>query len=315
MKGLELSEKYFTEVGAPMIAAKFPEYRDKIAAGLVGDGSECFGFDDEISRDHDWGPSFCLWLTQQDYETIGQALQAEVDALPKDFEGVSSRTESAWGGGRTGVFEIGQFYKRFIGLDHPPTTLLEWRAVPEANLAITTNGKIFVDPLGDFTTFRKKLKDFYPEDVRLKKIASRCMTIAQAGQYNYLRCVKREEYVAAQWAETKFITDTISLGFLLNKQYRPFFKWMHRALKDLPVLGSDLHQGLANLVSIHEDNLEGSLYDQKNQLMEAISQLLIEELRRQGLSDSPSNFLLDHGPIVQSKIQYSQIRGIDVWAE
>jgi hypothetical protein len=49
--------------------------------------------------------------------------------------------------------------------------------------------------------------------------------------------------------------------------------------------------------------------------MEQISQLIIEEFRKEGLSDSQSDFLLDHGPIIQSKIQDPQIRGIDVWAE
>ena len=59
----------------------------------------------------------------------------------------------------------------------------------------------------------------------------------------------------------------------------------------------------------------GSIYDKKARIMEGISQSIIEELRREGLSNSSSDFLLDHGPIVQSKIQDPQIRGIDVWAE
>jgi len=315
MKGLELSERYFTEIGAPMIGERFPDHKHRIAAGLVGDGSECFGFDDELSKDHDWGASFCLWLNSQDFQAIGAALQAEVDKLPTDFAGVGAKNESAWCGGRTGVFEIGQFYRRFIGFDHVPETLLEWRAVPEGNLAVATNGKVFADPLGEFSAFRDRLKEFYPEDIRLKKMASRCMTIAQAGQYNYMRCIKREEYVAAQWAETKFISDTISMIFLLNKQYRPFFKWMHRAMNDLPVLGENCYVQLGEMVTIHEDDLSQTMGQKKCIIMEEISQLIIQELRREGLSDSPSNFLLDHGPIVQSKIQDPQIRGIDVWAE
>lgn len=308
MKGLELCERYFAEVGAPMINEKFSGFENSIAAGLVGDGSESFGFDDEFSRDHDWGPSFCLWLTKPDFEAIGSDLQVEVDRLPKEFGAYSARNESAWGSGRFGVFEIGQFYRKFIGLDRPPESLLEWRNIPEINLAAATNGKIFIDNLGEFTSFRNNLKEFYPKDVRLKKIASRCMTIAQSGQYNYPRCVKREEYVAAQWAETKFITDTISLVFLLNKQYRPFYKWMHKAMKPLPILGDQIHQLVTDLVATHD-------YELKVSLIEETSQVLIEQLRQEGLSDSESNFLLDHGPIVQSKIKDSLLRRIDVWTE
>ena len=71
MKGLELAEKYYEAVGKEMLLTKYPEYFERMAIGLVGQGSECFGFDDEISTDHDFGPAFCIWLNQQDFQTIG----------------------------------------------------------------------------------------------------------------------------------------------------------------------------------------------------------------------------------------------------
>jgi hypothetical protein len=71
MQGLEIAEKYFWKYGAPLIDQKFNQYKGRIAAGLVGDGSDCYGFDDEISQDHDWGPGFCLWLNKTDYAAIG----------------------------------------------------------------------------------------------------------------------------------------------------------------------------------------------------------------------------------------------------
>ena len=62
MKGLEIAYKFYEEYGREMIHTMFPQYENKIAAGLVGEGSECFGFDDYISRDHDFDPGFCLWI-------------------------------------------------------------------------------------------------------------------------------------------------------------------------------------------------------------------------------------------------------------
>ena len=56
MNGMELAERYYETYGRPMLHEKYPEYETRIAVGLVGEGSECFGFDDRISRDHDFGP-------------------------------------------------------------------------------------------------------------------------------------------------------------------------------------------------------------------------------------------------------------------
>jgi hypothetical protein len=306
MKGLELAEKYYEAVGVPLIQGKFPSHADRIAAGLVGDGSECFGFDDEISRDHDWGPGFCLWLVEEDYRMIGHALNIELSKLPREFDGYAPRMTSDWGKDRIGAFEISQFYAKFIGAACLPRNLMDWLYMPENSLAACTNGKVFYDPCGEFTQWREMFLRYYPEDVRLKKMASRCMTIAQSGQYNFKRSIQRREFFAARYAEIKFCSDVISLIFLINKKYTPFYKWMHRALRSLPVAGEVMHGKINDLVL-------STNYDEKINIIEGICGTIIEVLKKQGLSDSTSDFLLDHGPQVQSKIKDRALRERNVW--
>jgi len=70
-----------------------------------------------------------------------------------------------------------EFYKRFIGFNHVPDGLREWQAIPEENLAAATNGK-FSWTRRRVHCFQRAIEEIYPEDLRLKKIASRCMTMA-----------------------------------------------------------------------------------------------------------------------------------------
>jgi hypothetical protein len=322
MKGLDLAQRYYEEVGHPLVAECFPAYQERIAAGLVGEGSECFGFDDELSRDHDWGPAFCLWLTAADYTEIGAELQAHYDALPGEFAGFPRRVESPHAGKRTGVFEITDFYRRFVRYDHVPVTLAEWRAPPETYLATATNGRVFVDPLGEFTAFREGLLAFYPRDVLLKKVAARCATAGQAGQYNYGRCVARGELVAAHVALDRFIEAVVSLVYLLNKRYRPFYKWMHRGMRDLPVLGRECHQALEELCREAGPVASGpgapagpSVFARRRRIIEETSALVVAHLTIEGLSDSTSDFLLDHAYAVQAKVENEPLRGLPVMVE
>jgi hypothetical protein len=284
-----------------MIRDRFAPFADRIAAGMVGPGSECFGFDDEISRDHDWGPGFCLWLPEEAYADIGGELEEAYRELPSEFEGHGPRVASPGEEHRVGVSTVTGFYRRYTGLDHPPADLREWMNLPDQMLATCTNGRVFRDPAGRFTEWRNRLRRYYPEDVRLKKIASRCITIAQSGQYNLARSLRRGEVFAARYAETQFCADVISLAFLLNRRYPPFYKWLHRAVKKLPLLGGEIHGLIGDILS-EKDGLH------TRDLIERTCALLIGEMRRQDLTDSHSGFLLDHATRVHERISDPALR-------
>ena len=307
MKGMELARLYYEEVCKPVVEKEAGELTGRTAVGLVGEGSECYGYDDEISRDHDFGPSCCFWLTKEDYRIYGGKLREILDSLPKSFMSFPALKMSEWGGGRRGVLNTESFYRKFTGKENGPETLDEWRMIPETNLSIVTNGSVFSDPLGEFTKIRNRLLEYYPEDIRLDKIASRCMKIAQSGQYNLGRCLKRGEFVAARIAEAEFINESIYMIYLLNKKYMPFYKWMHKDMQFLPILGKEVHNLLNNLISIQNS--------EKPETAEKICGLIINELKMQGISENKSDFLLDHGPDIQRKISDESLRNSNPWID
>lgn len=322
MKGLELSEEYYNFYGKSMIHEKFPLYEKRIAVGLVGQGSECLGFDDDLSCDHDFGPSFCMWLSKEDFKEIGIQLAYEYEQLPKDFAGVQGRVESTHGGGRVGVHEITNFYYSIIGRDDAPKSNMEWLFIPESRLSVVTNGKVFRDDLGEFSKIRNELLSYYPEDVRIKKIVARAATMAQAGQYNYARCMRRGETVAAHMALSEFTKNTISMVYLLNKRYTPFYKWMHHGMRNLPILGQ-VSQLLTNLCemdsqkAVWENNefstpLSLNLFDKNVEIIEEICRLVVVELSRQNLSDGNDVFLECHTMEMMKRIKDKQIKALQV---
>jgi len=67
MKRFELSERFFREIGFPTIEQRLPRCIPRLAVG-VSEGSQAHKNDDEVSRDHDWGPGFTVWLAKDDFK-------------------------------------------------------------------------------------------------------------------------------------------------------------------------------------------------------------------------------------------------------
>lgn len=300
MKGLKLAEEFYNEYGKPMIEREFPQYKDRIAVGLVGHGSECFGFDDEISQDHDFDAGFCIWVTEGDEREYGFKLFRAYSKLPKEYKGVKINDTSLFGNEFKGVRSIRDFYSFYTGSGDIPKTLEEWLSIPDFYLAEATNGKVFCDPLGEFSRIREGLKN-RPEDVRLKKLASAVFLMAQSGQYNYARCFSHGEKGASAMALSKFVENTAHAVYLLNNAYMPYYKWMFRGMKNLPLLSE---------LSSESETLLSSPYDfERNKiLIEKISASVAEEIRRQGLSDRTDDYLEPYAYCIKNKIKDAVLR-------
>ena len=305
MKGLELAEKYYNTHGRKMLQSKFPHLADQMATGLVGYGSECLGFDDELSMDHDYGPSFCVWLPREIYKQYGAQMQAAYEELPQEFMGYSGRVSQEQGRGRVGVLCLEDFYLGILGRDTVPETEQEWLALSEENLATATNGKVFEDHLGKFSSVRNGLLQYYPKAVWIRRLVQALAKAAQAGQYNYARAMKRGERIAAELSLTEFIQESMQAVYLLNRKYAPFYKWMHRGLQELATC-SEVGDMLNLLYQIPDPAKawEGVgagdyLYhlntdDGRVLIIEAVCSVIVQELNAQGLSDLQDNFLQNH---------------------
>lgn len=349
VSGLKLARAFWTQMGKPMIAAKYPQYTGRIAAGLVGHGSECYGFDDAYSQDHDFGPRFCLWLTDEDYAAIGEQLEADYEALPRKFSvdaqgrvtfeaharsDASGAFPSAGAGSpvtpraqganrRDGVFRIGDFFESITGYRTAPaqTAPHEWLMLQESTLAAATNGEVFADPTGLFSKTRQGFKNM-PDDVRLALISKRLGMIAQAGQYNLPRSLKRGDGAAAWLSIHEFVQATASLVFLVNVPmvvgYMPYYKWQFAALRKLSgsmfALLPNVGEQLETVMRLSSAACYGGAgfgeggkgaapaIKKINDIVEQIAADIVRELKREHLTTSGETFLEWQRPYVEDHI-------------
>ena len=85
MNGMDLCEAFYRECAGPIIEAQFPNLR--CSAGLLGFGSDVLGYDDDISRDHLWGPRLYVFPEACTPEKKDALYAALVRGLPRTFLG------------------------------------------------------------------------------------------------------------------------------------------------------------------------------------------------------------------------------------
>ena len=311
MNGLELSERFYRECVRPMLSEQFSDLLPQLAIGLFGSGSECYGFDDAVSTDHDFEPGVCILLPGEDAVDRQAAFRLEraYAKLPKEFLGFRRSAIAPVGGARHGVLRTAEVFSDKVGAPDGILTLQQWLTVPAHALSEATNGKLFFDGLGEVTRIREGLSR-YPEDVRRKKLAGHLLLMAQAGQYNYTRCLKHGETGAAQLAVTEFVRHMMSAAFLLNSVYEPYYKWSFRAMRALPRLSLLAETAEYLLTTDNEPEIAETKYD----MIEDAAADVIDALQEQELTKAICGDLEKHAYSVNDSIADGEIRNLHILA-
>jgi hypothetical protein len=229
-----ISRDYFQEIVLPVLQRDFPAETAQTAFGMFGYGSEVLGMDDEYSRDHHWGIRINALMPDDLYLARHTAMMALVGAqLPQTWRGHPLQE----GYSKTGGLEIASLeghLLRTIGIDHSPQNNLEWLHIPEEDITHVLGGEVWHDPLGKFSAIRATLNAYYPEPVRLRRLAHWCRYYSGMGAYALKRAILRENDYYANITFTRAIRLGVQLAFLLDKHYFPYDKWTFAYFQKLP---------------------------------------------------------------------------------
>ena len=300
MHVIDLCERFFREYGAGIIRG----YEDCVSAGLVGNGSECFGFDDEISLDHDVSADFCLWVDDGVYREVAPVLEERLLLLPGRYMGLERTVRKTASEKRRGVFSCGEFYRSLIGCDTLPKTPAEWLRIPDYALAAASNGRVFTATATDFTYMRNMIINGIPTDVWTKKLSRAVIMAAQYGQYNYSRCIKHGEPGAVRLAIDGFCQNVAYSVFYLNRRHPPFYKWLFRGMRQLES-GAPIASELETLL-VTIDPQECAA------MIEKISSHLLRLLKDAGYTYGSGNYLEPHAYRIAQKIRDRELSAMHI---
>jgi hypothetical protein len=236
----DVSRRFFREIVHPVLEREFPEETARTAFGLFGYGSEAYGMDDEVSRDHHWGLRVDALMPGELLRGRRDGMLAAVAAsLPASFEGYPLR-EGHVAGAALAPDSLEAFLSRTIGRENLPVTHADWLSVPEEDILHVINGEVWHDPAGRFTAVRRAFQEYYPEPVRLRRIAHWCRYFSGMGTYALQRALIRDNEFYAVTAFGKAIRWGIQLAFLLDRRYFPYDKWLLTYFRRLPRLSVSL---------------------------------------------------------------------------
>ena len=311
MRGFDLSERFFREVGLPIIERTIPTCVPRLAVG-VGGGSQAHKNDDEVSRDHAWGPGFTVWLAQDDFDEYGKPLQELLDTLPREYEGFRWDKPPA----RTcGVIEIGRYIESVVGFSEPPRSSKAWLRIPEPYLFELTPGRLYQDGPGIVSArFRGFSK--YPDDVWKQRLGACLSWCWEWGRKHLVRAEARGDHVSACCYWTRFAEYAMKVGFLLSERYAPYHKWLWREFGKLgPVV-----EGVTPLLEEGFEKGHGG-----RELVESIEGIYMELLQQRGFSAMEEadtsrlaysdNELLGYARSVRSTIRSPEVRELHLREE
>jgi hypothetical protein len=274
---IDISRDFFNEHVLPVLQREFPAQTQHMTLGVFGYGSEVLRLDDEYSRDHHWGLRINALLPEAMYREHADALLRTLAAhLPARYQGHSLREGyTKWAG--LELTSLESYLQRTIGLTHAPQTYADWLSIPEEDIIHIVAGEIWHDPAGRFSAVRNTLQGYYPEPVRLRRLAHWCRFFSGMGTYALRRAILRDN---AFYAVTRF-ANAIRLGmqmaFLLDKQYFPYDKWLYHFFTRLPRMGPRMQPLVDEAVQL------ATPWQRKLELLDALSDIFDEVMVADGI--------------------------------
>jgi hypothetical protein len=294
---IDISHEFFDQIVKPILAENFPEETVQTAFGVFGYGSEVLRLDDQYSSDHHWGLRINALMPDRLFKHKSEEIIQVVEAnLPDTFQGHSLR-EGLVGIRGLAIGSLEQYLIQTIGLDHPPETYQEWLNVPEEDITHIINGEIWYDPAGQFSAIRQALNNYYPEPVRLRRIAHWCRYFSGMGSYALKRAILRANEYYATIAFSKALRWGVQLAFMLDKTYYPYDKWTMVYFKQLPRLADPLHPLVDEAVK------QSTSWERKHELLDHMADIFDQTMVTDGIikphpkfASSPSSGyrLLEH---------------------
>ncbi|HET9499796.1 MAG TPA: DUF4037 domain-containing protein [Marmoricola sp.] len=242
--GVALSRRYFEDLVAPLLMQQAPEVR--YAAARVGQGSEVLGFDDAMSRDHDWGLRLQLFVPEADQAQVLAALDQH---LPTDFRGHPVRfgfSTDPIERLRIDVASVSAFAEQQLGFDpRSGPSPVDWLSMTGQAVLEIVSGAVFGDQTGELTGLREALR-WYPDDIWTYVVACDWQRLDQELPLMG-RAGDRGDEIGSRVIAARLVDVAVHLGFMLCRAWPPYSKWRGASFRHLTgcaAIAADLERAL-----------------------------------------------------------------------
>lgn len=211
-----------------------PLLRDRVALAQIGHGSQCLGYDDDLSQDHDWGILVQCFL-EDATDDSRYVLQQCLASMPDLWEGTPVVWDQRTPPERSGIIELRVWLHDLAGYRLIPNQISteDFLRLSDARLTWLTNGTVFHDPIGTISRLRQTLR-VCPPQIQLRRLATACLMTVIHGPYQIPRLLKRTDGLSARLSAGLFVRSAMITAHRILGKPAPIIKWLARSFKALP---------------------------------------------------------------------------------